>query len=214
MSAIVNDRPSPMASATTGARAGGRSRIAPAAVLLVAALIPVLSGCGALPLLTAGKPALSDAPRVPDPRDLRGTPACELVGPAEFARFGLDPASAKAATQKIDDTQSVEHCNYRARDLLSHLSLTSAYRLDPGGLDRLYLNREGAPVFEPETLDGFPLVRTEPEDSDACDLNIGVADDQVLVVGFARLPGYTGPAPCENARALASAVLANLPPLR
>ncbi|MGQ0574694.1 MAG: DUF3558 domain-containing protein [Pseudonocardia sp.] len=194
------------------------ARRAALAAALAAILLPVLTACGALPLPGLGpvfgtaKPALSDAPRVTDPRDLSAVPVCDLVPPAELARLGLDPASADDVVQKVDDVQYVEHCSYRSRDLLSGITLTSAHRLDPGGLDRLYLNREFMSVFVPETIDGFPAVRTELDDGGACDINVGVADDQVLISGFHDIPGYEGPSPCDNARALASAVLATLPP--
>lgn len=182
----------------------------PLRFLAAACLLAGLTACAALPLGNApAKPALSDAPRVPDSRDLRGTPVCDLLTPAELERFGLDPATATYA-----EVAETDICRYRGRDGLRQASVTSAARWDPGGLDRLYLNREFAEIFEPGILDGFPSVVTDANRADLCDLNVGVADDQLMIVTAAKLTGSTAPHSCDQARAIASAVLSHLPPLR
>ncbi|MGQ0574537.1 MAG: DUF3558 domain-containing protein [Pseudonocardia sp.] len=177
-----------------------------ARLIVTTCLLAALTGCAALPF---GTPALSDAPRVPDPRDLRGIGICALLDPTELRRFGLDPASADEELNR-----ETEDCNYHSADYLVGASGTTAYRWNPGGLDRLYLTREFAEIFEPGTVDGFPTVITDANRDDLCDLNVGVADNQLLIVTARKSTRSTAPHSCDQARAIASAVLADLPLLR
>ncbi|MGQ0574535.1 MAG: DUF3558 domain-containing protein [Pseudonocardia sp.] len=178
-----------------------------ARLIATTCLLGALTGCTTFPF--GGAPALSDAPRVPDPRDLRGIGICELLDPVELRRFGLDPASAD---EELD--RETEDCSYNATDYLVGASVTTAYRWEPGGLDRLYLTREFAEIFEPGTVDGFPTVITDANEANICNINVGVADDQLLLVRANKSMRSTAPHSCDQARAIASAVLADLPPLR
>lgn len=181
-----------------------------ACALLAACLLTTLAACGVAPTSApTPTPALSDAPRVPAPRDLTGIPACQLLTPDQLRQFRFDPADLRTEHQDTTD-----RCQYTRPDYLLSGSLTSAYRWQPGGLDRLYLTREFAEVFIPGTLDGFPTLLDTLEDADFCELSVGVADDQLLLVRASTLSRYRGPPACEVARSMASAVLSNLPPLR
>lgn len=105
------------------------------------------------------------------------------------------------------------HCQWRAGNDTSLLTITSGTEFAVGGLEGLYLVRDAFPVFEPGELDGFPTVRADAQPGTTfCTLYVGVADDQLIwaTVGIA-----VGPVPaCDVAREMASMVLSNLPPLR
>lgn len=178
--------------------------------LAALALLTALTACGsptAAPTATS-RTLLADTPRVAEPRDLRPVPTCQLLTPAQVESFGLDPGTAEL----IED-DGTEICQYRGRDGRSRADVTTAYRYEVGGLDRLYRNREFIRVFRPGTLDGYPTVTTNPEDATvSCDFYVGVADDQILLTTANRLPSSSAPPPCQTARAIASAVLSNLPP--
>lgn len=162
---------------------------------------------------TDGAPAsaVTDAPRVPNPRDVRGIAACDLLTPAQLNGFGLDPATAKASTQN-----TALNCGWRTRDGLGSVNVTAGTQFNVNGLDGLYLLRETYGVFEPGEMDGFPIVRAERNDSRStgdnyCTIYVGVADEQLVWAAT----GYLKPTPpaCDTSRAVMATVLTNLPPL-
>jgi hypothetical protein len=160
-----------------------------------------------LPVSEADVPTL--APRVPAPRNARGVAACDLLTPVQEAALDVDPATEQASTQG-----TAIRCEWRTRDGLGVLAVTSAPDLPVGGLEGLYLVRSTYDVFEPGQLDGFPTVRADRSDSgdDYCTLYVGVADDQLIwaAAGFVASPRSA----CGAARQMASDMLSNLPPLR
>jgi hypothetical protein len=190
-----------------------RLRALPAALVLLTGLTGLagLTACGLLPTGPTRPPLLPETPRVAEPRDLRGIPACQLLTPTQATGLGLDPATAKP-----DEFNSIYACDIHARDSSTSASLGSAYRFEVGGLDRLYRNRQlfldGDGIFVPGTLDGFPTVITDANSADDCVLNVGVADDQVLVIDTGIDPYRSTLHACDLARDIASAVLTNLPP--
>lgn len=173
-------------------------------------LLSALAGCAALPAgPSPTTPLASGAPRVSDPRDLRGTRACAILAPDELRRFRVDPSTGTS-----EDWQQTEICRYHSLDNLDSFSVTTAFRWNPGGMDRLYRNRQFAELFETGMVDGFPTLIVDSNAADICDLNVGVADDQLLIVSVTKSIRSTAPHACDQARAIASAVIAHLPPLR
>jgi hypothetical protein len=192
----------------------------PRRLLALPAVLTMLAGLTACGLLPTGstdttgstrQPLLPETPRVAEPRDLRDIPACQLLTPTQATEFGLDLAGARP-----DEFQSTYDCDIHAPDSSTSASIVSAYRYEVGGLDRLYRNREllldGDGIFVPGTLDGFPTVITDANSADDCVLNVGVADNQVLLIDTGVDPYRSTVHACDLARAVASAVLTNLPP--
>jgi hypothetical protein len=168
------------------------------------ALLILTTACG------ADGPFPSGAPRVATPKDLRGIPACSLLTPAQLTAFGFDPTHSRTETQDTTERCLLSHPRY-----LYGGSVTSAYRWEIGGLDRLYRNRDlPGTDFIPGTLDGYPTVQEDQEFSDFCGITIGVADNQLLIVsGGINSHLETDRRACELAREIGSAVLSNLPAL-
>jgi hypothetical protein len=187
-----------------------RLRVLPAALVLLTGLAG-LTACGILPTGPTRQPLLPETPRVAEPRDLRDIPPCQLLTPTQITDLGLDPTTAKPS-----EFQSTFDCDIHARDFSTSASLVSAYRYEVGGLDRLYrtrqLLRDRDRIFVPGTLDGFPTVITNANVADDCVLNVGVADNQVLMIDTDVDPYLSTVHACDLARDVASAVLANLPP--
>lgn len=187
-----------------------RRRLVP---LLVAAI--GVSGCAAIgpasgtriPETSAVAP--TRAPRVAEPRDVRGIPACDLLTPAQLTALEINPNTAEPAAQG-----SADECFWRLTDGSGSLMVTSAPDFPVGGLEGLYISRPGYDVFEPGELDGFPIVRADRKDNPdtLCTIYVGVADDQ-LAWTSAAFAFKEHPA-CATALRMASAMLANLPPLR
>jgi hypothetical protein len=174
-----------------------------------------LTGCGIPPTGPTQQPLLPETPRVAEPRDMRGIPACRLLPPTEATALGLDITSVW--------DYSPEECIFSSFDNSRGVRITSGYTLDlRGGMDPFYRAREvfeketkfSPGIFEPGTIDGYPTINISPARADTCQFFIGVADDQTLVVlGSGALDSPTVHA-CDVARAVTSAVLANLPPLQ
>jgi hypothetical protein len=185
--------------------------VIPRAVLLVV----VVLGAVACATPVVGSPAPSStpptlAPPVPEPRDARGISPCELLTPGQLEELDVDP------TTRITDLPGAgPRCQWRTRDGTGVLTVSNGADLPAGGfvggLEGLYLLRETYRFFEPGEIDGFPVVRADSGIGDAtCTINIGVADDQLLVVAVGR--AFTDEPPCDTARQVASMVLSNLPP--
>jgi hypothetical protein len=193
-----------------------------AAVRLVLAL--ALAGCTTTsgtasqsppgePLATGTAPApgtstASLAPRVLAPRDARGVAVCDLLTPEQQAAVEIEPATRTTALPG-----AAPRCQWRTRGHSGVLTVTSATDFPIGGLEGLYLVRGTYDVFEPDDLDGYPIVRAdlEPGDTD-CTIYVGVAEDQ-LVWAAAGFP-FGDRSACAVARQMASYMISNLPPLR
>jgi hypothetical protein len=187
-----------------------RLRLLPAALALLTGLTG-LTACGLLPTGPTRPPLLPETPRVAEPRDLRGIPPCRLLTPTQITDLGLDPSTAEP-----DEFHSTYDCYIDSADTSKSAAIASAYQFEVGGLDRLYRNRQllldGDGIFVPGTLDGFPTVITDANSADDCALNVGVADDQVLLIDTDVDHYLSTVHACDLARDVASAVLTNLPP--
>jgi hypothetical protein len=194
------------------------------------ALLTGLTACGLLPTGstdttgTTRQPLLPETPRVAAPRDMRGIPVCQLLTPTQITDIGLVPTK----TEQSKGANSTEECTVYSELGSYSASVISGFRLgDQGGLDPFYRGRKifekndqlDLGVFDPGTLDGFPTLVVDHNNTEFCTLYIGVADDQLLLVRAVapekKYPSLERPqVACDLVHAVASAVLTNLPPLQ
>jgi hypothetical protein len=81
-------------------------------------------------------------------------------------------------------------------------------------LHNIYAQRATFPVLEVTEVGGYPAIRTKDvKEGASCHFVVAAAERQMLDVRFTSL-GQGLEEPCGPARALAEAVLANLPPLK
>jgi hypothetical protein len=181
--------------------------------LLVLVLAVALTGCAAggaqSGLGTATSPAGVPAdpiPPVSEPRNLVGTPPCQLLIPAQLAANRIDRAG------QIKDVLGAPGCEW---DDKAHTREISIY-VDIGNdvLHNVYAQRATFPVFEVTQVVGHPAIRTKNSmDATSCAFRVAAAQRQTFVVDFTSLrQGLEEP--CGPAKALAEAVITNLPPLK
>jgi hypothetical protein len=181
-------------------------------VPVVLALAALLAGCsagGAQP--TGASPASASAPADPipavrDPKNLAGTPPCQLLTPAQLAANRIDqPGQPK-------DVRDAPGCEW---DDKTHTRQIRIY-VDVGNdvLRNVYAKRATFRVFEVTQVAGHPAIRTKNlVDGTSCFFRVAAAERQTVVVTFISL-GQGLEEPCGPAKALAETVIANLPPLK
>lgn len=184
-------------------------------VPVVLILAAVLAGCaagggqptgsGAAPESSSSAPA-DPIPPVQEPKNLAGTAPCTLLTPAQLAENRMDlPAQP-------NDVLGAPGCEW---DNKAHTREIAVYvDLDKDVLRNVYAQRATYPIFEVTQVAGHPAIRTKNnEAATSCTFRVATADRQTFVVDFTSLrQGLEEP--CGPARALAEAVLANLPPLK
>ncbi|MFB9431740.1 DUF3558 domain-containing protein [Streptoalloteichus tenebrarius] len=146
------------------------------------------------------------APRVANPKKLRGQDACQLLTPQQQAELTFTQPGTKGGTAFGE-----EECRWSNDNLRIRLATDTKRR----GLDETYLRKEKLRDFTPSTVAGYPAVRTDRNDKlKSCRVDLGVADDQVLYITFDRNspnnPEYEDP--CGFAEKVGKMVLDNLPP--
>lgn len=184
-------------------------------VPVLLALAAVLAGCSS----GSGHPADSDAasasssrapadpiPPVREPKGLAGTPPCALLAPAQLAGNQIDlPGQPK-------DVLGAPGCEW---DNNAHTREIRIY-VDIGTdvLHNIYAQRDTFPVFEVTQIAEHPAIQTKNNIAGtSCTVRVAAAAKQTFVVVFTSLrQGLEEP--CGPAKALAEAVLANLPPLK
>jgi Protein of unknown function (DUF3558) len=180
-------------------------------VPVVLALATVLAGCsagGTQPTGAGAAPAASadPIPAVREPKNLAGTPPCRLLTPAQLAANRIDqPGQPK-------DVLGAPGCEW---DDKAHTREVRIY-VDMGNdvLHNVYARRATFPVFEVTQVAGYPAIRTKDLiDGTSCSFRVAAAERQTFVVEFTSLrQGLEEP--CGPAKALAEAVMSNLPPLK
>jgi hypothetical protein len=181
-------------------------------VSVVLALAAALAGCSAArpeppdqspaPTPAASAPA-GPIPPVRDPKNLAGTPPCQLLTPAQLAANQMDlPAQTKNAL----DAAGCEWDNKaHTREITIYVDTTNDV------LHNVYMQRTTYPVFE---VTGHPAIRTKNNAVDtSCYFRVAAAERQTLTLRFTSL-GDGLEEPCGPAKALAQDVMANLPPLK
>ncbi|MDQ2882263.1 MAG: DUF3558 domain-containing protein [Actinomycetota bacterium] len=183
-------------------------------VSVVLVLAGVLAGCSTGAPPPTGQAALSTAasapadpiPPVRDPKNLAGTPPCQLLTPAQLAANQMDlPAQPK----NVLDAPGCEWDNRaHTREIRVYVDTTNDV------LHNVYAQRATFPVFEVTQVAGHPAIQTKNNAADtSCTLRVAAAKRQTFVVVFTSLrQGLEEP--CGPARALAEDVVANLPPLK
>ncbi|WP_169383111.1 DUF3558 family protein [Pseudonocardia acidicola] len=172
---------------------------------------PTTTGTGAAsPASTAeesvSNPASALAPRVQHPRDARRISGCAALATSQLAELSLDPSSAADIS-----SASTSGCRWQAFDRSFIAAVVVAVDLPVGGLEGVYLGRATFTVFEPDQVDGFPVVRTDRNGGPDCTLHVGPADDQLVDVLVSEVLNRSIDT-CDAASRVASAVLSTLPP--
>jgi hypothetical protein len=183
--------------------------------LAVLALAAVLAGCSAggaqltgasSAPASSGSAATNPIPPVRDPKDLAGTPPCQLLTPVQLTANRIDlPAQPK-------DVLDARGCEWddkaHTREIRIYVDISNDV------LDNLYAQRGTFPVFEVTQVAGHPAIRTKNNvAATSCTFRVAAAERQTFVIDFTSLrQGLEEP--CGPAKALAEAVMSNLPPLR
>jgi hypothetical protein len=184
-------------------------------VPVVLALVAALASCsaarsqpidhGAAPAPGTSAPA-GPIPPVRDPKNLAGTPPCQLLTPARLAANQMDlPAQTKNAL----DAAGCEWDNEaHTREITIYVDTTNDV------LHNVYMQRTTYPVFEVTEITGHPAIRTKNNAVDtSCYFRVAAAERQTLTLRFTSL-GDGLEEPCGPARSIAEDVMANLPPLK
>jgi hypothetical protein len=181
-------------------------------VPVVLALAAVLAGCsggtqppgGAAPTSSTSAPG-DPIPPVRDPRNLAGTPPCALLTPAQLATNRIDLPS------RPKDVLGAPGCEWNDKAHTREIRIYVDTSNDV--LHNVYAQRATFPVFEVTRIAGHPAIRTKNDvAATSCFVQVAAAERQTLTVRFTSLrQGLEEP--CGPARALAEAVMANLPPL-
>jgi hypothetical protein len=182
---------------------------------VVLALAALLAGCsagspqpaptGAAPAPSASAP-IDPIPPVRDPKNLAGTPPCQLLTLAQLANNQMD---LPAQTKNVLDAPGCEWGNKaHTREIRIYVDTTNDV------LHNVFAQRASFPVFEVAQVAGHPAIRTKNNAAaTSCTFRVGAAERQTFVVDFTSLrQGLEEP--CAPARALAEDVMANLPPLK
>jgi Protein of unknown function (DUF3558) len=184
-------------------------------VPVVLALAALLVGCsaggtqhtgvGAAPAASASAPA-DPIPAVRDPRNLAGMPPCRLLTPEQLAANRIDlPSRSK-------DVLGVPGCEWDDKAHTREIRVFADIGMDV--LHNVYAQRATFPVFEVTQVAGHPAIRTKDlVEGTSCFFRVAAARTQTLNLMFTSLrQGLEEP--CGPAKALAEAVMANLPPLK
>ncbi|WP_073487281.1 DUF3558 domain-containing protein [Streptoalloteichus hindustanus] len=144
------------------------------------------------------------APRVAQPKNLRGLDPCEqLLTPQQRAELTFTKAG-----EKLPPSHGMEGCQLFSSDL----GIIFTVNANRDGLEEAYRNRKRITGFREVQVDGYPGIRSAPSEL-SCRLLLGVADDQDLAIDFTRV-GSRKPEhrdPCAFTETIARMVLPNLP---
>lgn len=184
-------------------------------VPVVLALVAGLAGCstgGLQPTRTdtTSTPStgvsVDPVPPVRDPKNLAGTPPCQLLTSAQLATHQMDLPG------QTDDVLGAPGCEWgnkaHSREITLYVDTTNDV------LHNVYAQRATFPIFEITQVGGHPAIRTKNNQAGtSCFLRVAAAERQTFVVRFTSL-GDGLEEPCGPAKAFAEDVLANLPPLK
>ncbi|MGH3683629.1 MAG: DUF3558 domain-containing protein [Pseudonocardiaceae bacterium] len=179
-------------------------------MLVLAALAAGCSAGGTQPAgaapASSGGASASPIPPVRDPKNLAGTPPCQLLTPAQLAANRIDLPG------KANDVLGAPGCVWKDMAHTREIRIYADLKYDV--LPNVYAQRATFPVFEFTQVAGHPAIRTKDNvDATNCIFRVAAAPRQTLVVGFTSLrQGLEEP--CGPAKALAEAVMVNLPPLK
>lgn len=177
-------------------------------VLVLAALLIGCSAGSAQPAGVGIAPAspADPIPPVRDPKNLSDTRPCQLLTPAQLKANKIDLLG------QSKDVLGAPGCEWNNK---AHTREVSVY-VDVGHdvLRNVYAQRATFPIFEVTQVAGYPAIRTKNNaNGTSCFFRVAAAERQTLTLRFTSLrQGLEEP--CGPARALAEAVIGNLPPLK
>ncbi len=158
-------------------------------VPVVLVLAAVLAGCsagraqptdpGAAPASATSAPT-DPIPPVRDPKDLAGTPPCQLLTPAQLASSQMD---LPANPENVLDAPGCEWGNkVHTREITMYVDTTNDV------LHNGYAQRTTFPVFEVTQVAGHPAIRTKNNAAaTSCTLQVTTAERQTFVIDFTSL---------------------------
>ncbi|HVL83554.1 MAG TPA: DUF3558 domain-containing protein [Pseudonocardia sp.] len=164
------------------------------------------------PAVTPGDDAVPPELRVPEPKDARGIPVCDLLTPGQLTALGLVP---ETATERRDGPAA--ECTWAvAAEPGDRAAILTRIPTEVPALVGYYRIRDVYADFEPITVSGHPGFRYSRNPGSGCVHGIAIADHQYLDTSGSILnpPGEADPDPCSRTRRMAEMVLSNLPPLR
>lgn len=163
------------------------------------------TGAGAAPESSASTPAYP-IPPVKDPKNLVGIPPCQLLKSAELAANRIDQPGRSMSVLGAPGCEWDD--NAHTREIKVYVDTSHDV------LRNVYVQRATYPVFEVTQVAGHPAIRTKNNsEGTSCYVQVAAAERQTLTLRFTSLrQGLEEP--CGPAKALAEAVLANLPPLK
>ncbi|GAA3226603.1 hypothetical protein GCM10017691_16260 [Pseudonocardia petroleophila] len=148
------------------------------------------------------------APSVPEPKDARGIPPCDLLTDDQLRQLDLLPDSATGAGDAV-----VQTCAWTsATDATNPVGLEINTDSTLAALDIIYNTRDVVERFEPTEVAGHPAVRADYFADNSCTLAIGIADHQGIGIQ-ANGANRPLPDPCDIPRRMGEFILSNLPPL-
>ncbi|MGH3707053.1 MAG: DUF3558 domain-containing protein [Pseudonocardiaceae bacterium] len=163
------------------------------------------AGTGATPTSSAGVP-IDPIQQVRDPKNLAGTAPCRLLTPALLTANRIEqPGRPK-------DVLGAPGCEWGDKAHTREISMWAD--IGPDVLHNVYAQRATFPVFEVIQVAAHPAIRSKDlADGPSCEVRVAAADRQTLTLRFTSLrQGLEEP--CGPAKALAEAVMVNLPPLK
>jgi len=172
-----------------------RSRPTAPAVLIGAVML--LSGCASGSDVPSVPSAPADVVPVTDARDARGHDPCGLVGTEQATRLDV---SMPGRPGPAPEGPSCAWSGTGGR------SLRVTFFTDGDGLGTLAANSE--PSTTKVRVEGYPALETFTGAGEFCQYDIGIADEQaVMVVGENLLPDS-----CDALQAVIPGLLGKLPP--
>ena len=182
-------------------------------ISFILALTAALAGCSAgneHPRGNDAKYSLSapadPIPPVWEPKRLTGMPPCLLLTPSQLSDNLIDfPGQPK---ETLGAPGCVWGNNTHTREIRIYVDIGAEV------LHNVYAQRESFPVFEITQIAAHPAIRTKNNTTaTSCTIRVAAAKKQTFIVVFTSLrQGLEEP--CGPAKALAEAVLTNLPPLK
>lgn len=143
---------------------------------------------------------------VPEPKDVRGIEACDLLTDGQVLELGLVPESA----EQRDQGPRIQTCVWSsAIHPANPVSIQKNVDTPLPVLDGQFLIRDSLLFYEEREVAGHPALRAELSDTGTCTITVAVSDYQ----GVATTADRPLPDPCVMSTRMAEFVLSNLPPL-
>jgi hypothetical protein len=144
---------------------------------------------------------------VPEPKDVRGLAACDLLTDDGLRESGLRPETA----EPVDAQMLLRGCTWRALPPAGPVFVLVSDAAERSAFDALYPLRASTGALAEVAVVGHPAVRFDLPDT-GCTIVTATAEGQAVTVEV-DAAGRGRPGPCELARGLSEAIVSRLPPL-